>query len=294
MKPAPFQYHAPTTISEVVAALDALGEEAKVLAGGQSLVPMLNLRLARFEHLVDIGRVAELRGVERVNGHVSIGAATRDVVIERATQVARDVPLLAAATPYIGHFQIRNRGTIGGSLSHADPAAEYPAVALALEATFHATSVRGARAIPAAEFFDGVWSTALARDELLISIDFPVWSGRCGFGVAEFARRHGDFAIAGAVAGVELDGERVVRAALALFGVAGVPLRLENVEQAVLGRAIGGIDPVELGALAFEGIDDVTDEALVPQGYRRRVGAAMVADAWQRAVADAQDGAGNG
>src|SRR6476469_9981315 len=136
MKPAPFAYHAPTTVADVVSALDTLGDEAKVLAGGQSLVPMLNLRLARFEHLVDIGRVAELRGVERSNGHLRVGAATRDVVIERDATVAQDVPLLARATPYIGHFQIRNRGTIGGSLAHADPAAECPAVALALDATF--------------------------------------------------------------------------------------------------------------------------------------------------------------
>ena len=294
MKPAPFQYHAPSTVAEVVAALDELGDEAKILAGGQSLVPMLNLRLASFEHLVDIGRVAELRGVERANGHVSIGAATRDVVVERDAVVAADVPLLARATPYIGHFQVRNRGTIGGSLSHADPAAEYPAVAVALDATFHAASVRGARQIPAGEFFDGVWSTALEPDELLTSIDFPVWSGRCGFGVAEFARRHGDFAIAGAVAAVELDGDTVARAALAVFGVAGVPLRVGNVEAAVVGQTVGGIDAAELGAQAFDGIEDVTDEALVPAAYRRRVGAAMVADAWRQAVADVQQGASHG
>jgi len=154
--------------------------------------------------------------------------------------------------------------------------------------------VRGTRAIAARDFFDGVWSTALEGDELLTSIDFPVWSGRSGFGVAEFARRHGDFAIAGAVAGVQLDGDVVTRAALAVFGVSGVPLRLANVEAAATGQPVGELDAVALGALAFDGIDDVTDEALVPEAYRRRIGAAMVADAWRRAVADAQDGAGNG
>ena len=174
-----------------------------MLAGGQSLIPMLNLRLARFEHLVDIGRIPELHGIERTNGHVAVGAMTRDVgrssVTRRSPATCRCWP---PATPYIGHFQIRNRGTIGGSLAHADPAAEYPAVALALDATFRVVGVGGDRSIPAAEFFTGVWSTAMEPDELLVGIDFPVWSGRTGVGVAEFARRHGDFAIAGAVVAV--------------------------------------------------------------------------------------------
>jgi aerobic carbon-monoxide dehydrogenase medium subunit len=294
MKPAPFEYHVPTTVAEVVTTLAELGDDAKVLAGGQSLVPMLNLRLARFEHLVDIGRVPELRGIERRNGHVTIGAATRDVVIEGDATIAADAPLLAAATPYIGHFQIRNRGTIGGSLAHADPAAEYPAVAVALDATFHVASADGGRAVTAADFFTGVWSTALEANELLTAIDVPVWAGTCGFGVAEFARRHGDFAIAGAVAGVQLDGERVARAAIAVFGAAGVPVRASAAEQALTGQPVGALGDRELGELAFAGIEDVADDPQVPATYRRRVGLAMVAEAWQRAVAQAQDGARHG
>jgi carbon-monoxide dehydrogenase medium subunit len=294
MKPAPFEYHAPTTVAEVVGLLADLGDEAKVLAGGQSLVPMLNLRLARFEHLVDIGRVAELRGVERRNGHVAIGAATRDAVIERDPTIVADAPLLAAATPYIGHFQIRNRGTIGGSLAHADPAAEYPAVAVALDATFHVARVGGGRDVAAADFFTGVWSTALEPDELLTSIDVPVWTGRAGVGVAEFARRHGDFAIAGAVAAVELADDRVARAAIAVFGAAGVPVRATAAEQALTGQPVGAVRDAELGELAFTDIEDVADDPQVPATYRRRVGVAMVAEAWQRAVADAQDGARDG
>jgi carbon-monoxide dehydrogenase medium subunit len=294
VKPAPFEYHAPTTIAEVVTTLSDHGDEAKVLAGGQSLVPMLNLRLARFEHLVDVGRVPELRGIERRNGHVTIGAATRDAVIERDPTILADVPLLAAATPYIGHFQIRNRGTIGGSLAHADPAAEYPAVAVALDATFHVASVRGTRSIAAAEFFTGVWSTALQPDELLTAIDVPVWTGRTGVGVAEFARRHGDFAIAGAVAAVELADDRVARAAIAVFGAAGVPVRAHAAERALTGQSVGAVGGAEVGELAFAGIDDVADDPQVPATYRRRVGVAMVAEAWQRAVAQAQDGARHG
>ena len=142
MKPAPFEYHAPTTVDDALAILVDLGDDAKVLAGGQSLVPMLNLRLARFDHLVDIGRIDELRGIERVNGSLRVGAGTRDSVIEFDPTVAADVPLLAVVTPHIGHYQIRNRGTIGGSLVHADPAAEYPAVAVALDATFDVVSTR--------------------------------------------------------------------------------------------------------------------------------------------------------
>jgi carbon-monoxide dehydrogenase medium subunit len=294
VKPAPFEYHAPTTIAEVVTTLAELGDEAKVLAGGQSLVPMLNLRLARFEHLVDIGRVPELRGIERRNGHVTIGAATRDAVIERDRTIAADAPLLAAATPYIGHFQIRNRGTIGGSLAHADPAAEYPAVAVALDARFQVVSVGGTRSVAATDFFTGVWSTALEPDELLTAIDVPVWSGRTGVGVAEFARRHGDFAIAGAVAAVELADDRVARAAIAVFGAAGIPVRAHAAEQALTGQRIGAVAGAELGELAFADIDDVADDPQVPAAYRRRVGVAMVAEAFQRAVAHAQDGARHG
>ncbi len=285
MKPAPFTYHRPTTVAEAVGLLAEHGDEAKVLAGGQSLIPMLNLRLARFEHLVDIGRIPELHGIERTNGHVAVGAMTRDSVVERDATIARDVPLLATATPYIGHFQIRNRGTIGGSLAHADPAAEYPAVALALDATFRVVGVGGDRSIPAAEFFTGVWSTAMEPDELLAGIDFPVWSGRTGVGVAEFARRHGDFAIAGAVVAVGLDGDKVTRAAIGVFGASGVPVRARAAEEAVVGQQAGSIDAADVGEAAFGGIDDITDDAQVPATYRRRVGMAMVAEAFTRACA---------
>ncbi|MET0460015.1 MAG: xanthine dehydrogenase family protein subunit M [Ilumatobacteraceae bacterium] len=288
MKPAPFQYHAPTTVEEAVGLLAELGDEAKVLAGGQSLVPMLNLRLARFEHLVDIGRIEALRGSERRNGSLVVGAATRDSMIEFDPTVAAAVPLLSAVTPYIGHFQIRNRGTIGGSLAHADPAAEYPAVAVALDATFDVVSSTGSRTVPAADFFDGVWSTSLEDGELLRSISFPVWAGRCGFGVAEFARRHGDFAIAGAVAAVELGpDDAVVRSALSIFGVAGTPTRATSTETGVAGRPSAEIDPDEVGRSAMDAIEDVSDDPQVPSDYRRRIGAAMVADAWRRAVDDA-------
>ena len=210
MKPAPFDYHAPSTVDEAVALLAELGDAAKVLAGGQSLVPMLALRLAIFEHLVDLRRVEELRTIERRNG-IAVDRRRHDAGHHRG--VRRGGRRRAAArpgTPFIGHFQIRNRGTIGGSIAHADPAAEYPAVALALDAELEAQSPTGRRTIPASGFFHGTWSTDLADDEVLVGVGFPVWEGRCGYAVEELARRHGDFALAGAVVAVQLDddGER--------------------------------------------------------------------------------------
>jgi carbon-monoxide dehydrogenase medium subunit len=291
MKPAAFEYHAPATVAEAVDWLHELGDDAKVIAGGQSLVPMLALRLAVFDHLVDVHRIAELRGVTQENGHLTVGAATPDVVIERDRSVAEAVPLLALATPFIGHFQIRNRGTVGGSLAHADPAAEYPAVALALDAELEATSVRGVRSIAAREFFEGMWTTALAPDELLTAVRFPVWPGRSGFAVEEFARRHGDFAIAGAVVGVQLaDDGSVARAAIALLGMGSTPLRAASAEAALAGAAPGSIEAKEVGRMAMADVEEPPGDLHASGPYRLRVGQAMVARAWARAVEGAQRG----
>jgi len=201
VKPAAFDYHAPHTVEEAVGLLAELGDDAKILAGGQSLAPMLAMRLAVFPHLIDITMIADLQGIGRDNDHLRIGAAAPDACVEKDPAVRTDVPLVAKATPFIGHFQIRNRGTLGGSLAHADPAAEYPAVALALDATLDLVSARGARSVAAGDFFLGVWETATQADELLVAARFPVWEGRCGYGVREMARRHGDFALAGAGGG---------------------------------------------------------------------------------------------
>jgi aerobic carbon-monoxide dehydrogenase medium subunit len=292
MKPAPFEYHAPTTAAEAVALLAELGDEAKLLAGGQSLIPMLALRLAAFEHLVDLGRVDELRGIERTNGSVRIGAGTTQAAIERSAEVASAVPLLARATPHIGHFQIRNRGTIGGSLAHADPAAEYPAVALALDAELEILSANGVRrTVPASGFFDGLWSTAVGDDELLAAVTFPVWTGRCGFAVHEFARRHGDFAIAGAAVAVELDGDNRVRTCgIGLLGLGSTPERGGAAEAAVLGTPVGEVDADEVGRLAVAGLASVPADLHGSADYRRRVGAATTAAAWRAASEEARHG----
>jgi aerobic carbon-monoxide dehydrogenase medium subunit len=291
VKPAPFEYYAPATPAEAVALLSDLGDGAKVLAGGQSLVPMLALRLAVFEHLVDLRRVEGIRGIERQNGTVRIGAATTQAAVERSPDVAAAVPLLARATPLIGHFQIRNRGTLGGSLAHADPAAEYPAVALALDAEMEILSAEGTRRVRAADFFTGLWTTAVADDELLTATSFPVWEGRCGFAVDEVARRHGDFALAGACVAVGLDGDgQVERCAIGLFGLGPVPQRAPASEAAAMGVAAGDVDPDELGRTATADLDEVPTDLHAPADYRRRVGAVTVARAWRRAVEEARGG----
>jgi len=289
VKPAPFEHHAPSTVDEAVGLLAELGDGAKVLAGGQSLIPMLALRLAVFDHLVDLGRVDGLRGIERRNGHLWIGGGTTQATIERSPEVAEAVPLLTRATPFIGHFQIRNRGTIGGSVAHADPAAEYPAVALALDAEVDVVGPAGARSVPAADFFTSLWSTALAEDEVLTGLRFPVWTGRCGFAVEELARRHGDFAIAGAAVAVELgDGDRVARAAIGLLGMGSTPLRAAGAEASVAGVSVGDVRPEELGQAAVAGLDGVPSDLHGSSDFRTKVGAVMVARAWQRAVDEAR------
>ncbi len=288
MKPSTFDYHAPETVDEAVALLAERGDEAKVIAGGQSLVPMLSLRLAFFDHLVDIGHIDDLRGIDAETDGVRIGAMTVDAAVERDTDLAERVPLLAKATPLIGHFQIRNRGTVGGSIAHADPAAEYPAVALALDAEMEALSVRGRRTIAASDFFRGFWTTALAPDELLLGIRFPTWTGRCGFAVREFARRFGDFAIAGAVIGVQLDADdRVERCTIGLFGLGPTPLRATAAEQAALGQGAEALDLDGIGRLAVDTLDEVPSDVHGPASYRRRVGAAMVSRALTEAIEEA-------
>lgn len=288
MKPSAFEYHAPADVTEAVSLLAELGESGKAIAGGQSLVPMLALRLAVFEHLVDLRRMSELHGVEERDDALWIGAMTTQSDIQRSTEVAKAVPLLAYATPLIGHFQIRNRGTLGGSIAHADAAAEYPALALALGAQIEATSPRGSRTIPAEDFFTGMWTTALAADELLTGVTFPVWRGRCGFAIEEFARRHGDFAIAGATVAVELDDDgRIRRCGIGLLGLGPTPERASAAEAALVGSTADDIDADEIGHTALSELDSIPSDLHASADYRRHVGAAMVTRAWQRAVKEA-------
>lgn len=212
MKPPPFEYHAPGSVGEAVELLASL-EEAKVLAGGQSLIPLLNFRLARPAHLVDINRITELERVYERDGGVAVGACVRQSDAEASELLGRGCPLLPLALRHVAHPVIRNRGTVCGSLAHADPASELPAVLLALGGQVVAASVRGTRAIPAEELFAGVFETVLAPDEMIVEAWFPTFTGR--HALVEESRRHGDFALAGVV----LAGDR-----MALFGVAPTPV----------------------------------------------------------------------
>jgi carbon-monoxide dehydrogenase medium subunit len=289
MKPAPFEYHAPTSVEEAVALLADRGDEAKVLAGGQSLIPMLNLRLTRFEALVDIGRIPALRTIEQVDGAVRIGAMVPQCEIERDGLVAKALPLLARATPLIGHFQIRSRGTLGGSIAHADPAAEYPAAALALDAQLEAQGPGGVRTIGAAEFFAGTWTTALEPDEVLTGVRIGEWGPGTGVAVRELARRHGDFAVAGVVCAVQLDGGTVARAAIALLGMGSTPLRARAAEAALVGTTAGEIDAREIGHLVVRDTEPPED-LHASAGLRRRAAAALTTQALHEALEEARDG----
>src|ERR1700759_645006 len=236
MKLPPVEYEAPTTVAEAVDLLAEHGDEASVLAGGQSLIPLLALRLARPEVLIDINRVDELSGVSAADGHVTIGAMTREYVAEESGTVADTLPLLAAALPLIGHEAIRSRGTIGGSLAHADPAAELPAVALALDAEFVGRSQSGERVIPAAEWFEGYLATARRPDEILVEVRFPAAAPGTGVSFQEVARRHGDFAMVGLAVSVTLADGVVSDTRLAFSGLADVPVRAAEAEALLVGQ----------------------------------------------------------
>lgn len=278
MKPAPFSYHAPATIADVCELLAEHGDDAKVLAGGQSLVPMLALRLTQFAHLVDVNRVESLAGVTREDGVLVVGAGTRQRVMERDAGVATAVPLLARATPFIGHFQIRNRGTVGGSLAHADPASEYPAVACALGAEMELAGRGGSRRrVAADDFFVGTWTTAAEPHELLVAARFPVWPGPCGFAIEELARRHGDFALAGVACAVGED-----RAGLALFGVGSTPVRVGAAESAI----VAGASEADVAELAVRELEPPSD-VHASRATRTRVARHLVARAVARAREEA-------
>ena len=293
MKAAPFAYHRPESVKEAADMLAEFGDDAKVLAGGQSLVPMLAMRLTHFDNLIDISRVDELCGIDLDDGAVRVGATTSHALVGMDDEVADSVPLLTMATPHIGHFQIRTRGTLGGAIAHADPAAEYAAVALALDADMEAHSSRGARTIPAAEFFTGLWETSLASDEILTAVRFPVWDGRSGFAVHEFARRHGDFAIAGAVAAVQVDADdRVSRCGVGLLGLGSTPLRGTTAEDALVGQTVsdlGGDAALEIARSTMAAIEDIPADLQGSSTYRARVGATMLARALSEALAAASE-----
>ena len=246
MKPAAFDYVAPATLDEALDALAAYGDGAEFIAGGQSLGPLLNFRLSAPEVLIDLNGVGSLDGITETNGSVTIGAMTRQSEAERSQVVARRLPLVAQALPFVGHRTIRNRGTIGGSIAHADPSAELPAVAVALDADLNVVGARRrglfggrvSRMVKASEFFVTAFATTLASDEILASVSFPAAGPRAGFSWVEIARRHGDFALVSAAACLELaeDGTCAI-ARLAYAGVGAVPKVAEEAAAGLVGQA---------------------------------------------------------
>ena len=286
MKLPYFEYEAPATIADAVELLTKHQDEASVLAGGQSLIPLLALRLARPAMVIDINRLDELSGVSVADGRVAIGAMTREYAAEESETVADSVPLLAAALPFIGHEAIRSRGTIGGSLAHADPAAELPAVARALDAEFVVRSQSGDRVIPAAAWFEGYLTTARSTDEILVEVRFPVVARGTGVAFQEVARRHGDFAIVGLAVSLTLAGGTISDARLAFAGVSDVPVRAAAAEELLVGERPSTELFEEAAIQATAGLDPPGDLHGSP-GYRKKVAATLV----RRGLQAAADGA---
>jgi carbon-monoxide dehydrogenase medium subunit len=296
MKPAAFDYLRPASRSEALALLADHGDDAKPLAGGQSLIPAMNFRLAMPALLVDLNAIADLSHITRQGRDLRIGAMTRHRAVERSEDVRAAAPLVHEAMPFIAHAAIRTRGTIGGSLAHADPAAELPAVMIALDARVRVENAQGSREVPAADFFTGLFSTALEAGELVTEIEIPstqVAGLRSGTAFEEFSRRHGDFALAGVAARVAVDGSGLCRfARIALFGVGDRPMLAINGGRVLEGQPpTAGVIRAAADATAREDIDPTSDIHASAR-YRRHLAGVLIQRALERAfVAARQPGA---
>jgi carbon-monoxide dehydrogenase medium subunit len=286
VKPAPFAYHAPTSLAAAVDLL-AQNENAKILAGGQSLVPMMNFRLAMPDHLIDLNPVTELDRLTVRTDSIEIGAMTRQRRMEFSNELRQACPIIGEALQHVGHRQTRNRGTIGGSLAHADPSAELPTVVLALDGVIEIRGPRGTRSMPMAEFALGFMTTALEPDEIMSAITLPRWQGPHGYAFVEFARRLGDFAVAAAAVMMALDAKgTVTRVAVALAGVGPVQSRLTAVEEALRGHRIEPALIDSAAALAAEG--DANEDIHASADYRRHLAQVLTARGLATAARRAQ------
>lgn len=287
MKPGPFVYHDPSSVADVVALL-AQHEDIKLLAGGQSLMPMLNMRFVVPDHVVDLNGVADMNGVTDTGEALAIGAMTRQCDLAASEIVAARTPIVQEALSFVGHFQTRNRGTIGGSLCHLDPAAELPTVAAAYDAVLTVAGPEGTREVAIAEWPLAYMMANLAPDELLTQVRIPYWQEPHGSAFVEFARRHGDFAIIGVAALLAVEGGKITRAAVAVGGADVQPLRLNDVETMLVGQAPGAEVFAEGGAMARK-IDAMSD-AYITTEYRQRLAGVLV----ERALAQAATRANGG
>ncbi|MFF5968512.1 FAD binding domain-containing protein [Streptomyces collinus] len=292
MKPPPFTYCDPESADEAVTLKSEYGTDSLVLAGGQSLLPMLTVRLVRPQALIDINKIRDLQKIERCDDGLEIGAGVRQYELEDLPLVGELVPLLAEATGYIGHIENRHRGTVGGSLAHADPAAELPCTAVALDATVVVRGPSGTRAIAARDFFQGRLTTALEPEEVLVAVRYPVppgTAGSSGHGFVEVARRVGDLALAGAAAVVDLEADgRFASVSVGVLGISDTPVRAFAVESALIGE-----DPTEenITRAAKEIVPSVTagDDLRATRSYRRHLASVVVSRAITAAVARARE-----
>jgi len=284
MKPAKFDYHDPTTVDEALGLMAQFGDQARPLAGGQSLVPLMNFRLAQPQNLIDLNGVEGLEQIQFDDQTLSLGAMVRQRDVERSASIAERLPLLREAIEQVAHPAIRNRGTAGGSLVHADPSAELPLLAVALDATFHLRNARASRSVAAKDFYQGYLLTDIAPDELLVATDFHMPPADCGWCCTEIARRHGDFAIVAVAVllGCGRDG-RIDFARVALGGVGPAPLRILAAEQALMGAGLGTELFRRAGDVAAQAVDPPAD-IHASSSYRRHLTGVLV----RRALATAE------
>ena len=283
MKPAPFDYVAPATIDAACAALAEAGGGATVLAGGQTLMPLLNLRMSQPFIIVDINKIAELQGITRTASGISIGPITRQHEVIDSEVLARDLPVLVQAAQHVGHHQTRNRGTIGGSIALGEPAAELPATSVALGAIIEVRSARGARQIAASDFYLGPYMTVLEPDELVTGIHFPAWpSGHITL-FKELAQRPGDFALVGIVGALVVENDKITRVGLAWFGMGATPIKARAAEQKLLGQTIETIDVQAVAELAISDTAPFDDHHASAE-YRRTVGRRIFARALRESL----------
>jgi carbon-monoxide dehydrogenase medium subunit len=271
VKPAPFDYVAPTTVEEACERLAEAGGGATVLAGGQTLMPLLALRMSQPFILVDINRIAALKGVERTPGGTRVGPTTRQNEVIADLTLAKALPVLVTAMRHVGHHQTRNRGTLGGSIALGEPAAEMPATAVALDAQIEVGSVRGSRRISAEDLYLGPYMTALEADELVTAIHYPDWPAKTISVFREVTRRPGDFALVGLVGALTVEGDKIARVGLAWFGMGPTPIKARQAEQALSGQSLHGLD---LAAIAEVALAETApfDDHHATADYRRTVG----------------------
>lgn len=290
MKPAPFDYVRPASVGEALSALAEHGEDAKILAGGQSLIAMMNLRLVRPSALIDINWLSDLGYIQHQNGALAIGALTRQSAVEASPEVAEACPLIAEAIRYVAHKPIRNRGTIGGNLAHADPTSELPAVAIALDATFTVQGPAGRRTIAADDFFVGMLSTALQPDELLVEVRFPACAPDQGWSFMEISPRAGDYALVAVAATLQVQAGLCTAARLVYTGVGDRATRVTAAEQALVGQPANEASFRQAAELAARAVDPSSDFHATAE-YRRDLVRALTRRALLQALARCQKGA---